>query len=163
MAEVFTVFIDPDYNAGERQAIGNAIVNYIFNRTSSGRGINNVPFTRKDGSQNYSEAYQEHKHFGIAGKNAGPINLQLTGDMLSSIEVLDISLAGRIIIGIKDDQNAEKARWMREKGYNFLGISNSEQQQILRDFSKLTPQQIRRDQVAENLADEFLKELFRNG
>lgn len=159
MAETFTVFIDPTFDAPTRESIGNAIVTYVFNRTKQGRGINNKPFSSRTGGTSYSEAYQEHTDFGIAGKSPSPINLTLTGDMLDSLEVLDTTLAGRIIIGIEDAQNAEKARFMREKGYNFMGISRNEQDIIMARFSKLTPQQLRASRISESVARRFLKGL----
>lgn len=159
MAISFTVFVDARFDASERRAIGNSIVDYIVNRTKQGRGIDNRPFTSSNG-KSYSKAYQEHRDFEIAGKNNRPINLTLTGDMLSSLEVLDIALAGKIVIGISDDENAEKARWMREKGYDFLGLSQKEQNTILSRFSKLTPTEVKAANISESVARSFLKGLL---
>lgn len=161
MAESFTVFVDARFTAEERRVIGRAIVDYVVNRTERGRGINNVPFRNSKGSRSYSKAYQEHRDFDIASKRRAPINLTLTGDMLVSLEVLDTSLAGRIVIGIEDGENADKAKWMREKGYNFMGISQKEQNTILARFSKVTPEEIKRSNIAESVASSFLRGLFR--
>jgi hypothetical protein len=142
MSESFTVFIDPTFDANERMAIGNTIVSYIVTRTQEGRGVDNVPFISSDGTAAYSKAYQAHQDF--QGKLPAPINLTLTGSMLSSIKVLDISLAGKIEIGIEDSANAEKAIWMREKGYHFLGLGENEKGSILAGFSRPSQAEINR-------------------
>jgi len=156
----FTVFVDPAFDADERETIGNSIVNYVIARTKKGRGVDNKRFKNKNGSSKYTEAYQNHIDFKLGGKIPNPINLTLTGDMLSSIEVLDISLAGRIIIGIDDAQNAEKAQWMREKGYDFLGLSDSEKNVLLRQFNRLTPEEIKAGRISQSIARQFLEDIF---
>lgn len=160
MAETFSVFVDTRFDASERRAIGNSIVDYIVNRTKKGKGVGNIPFTNKSGSRSYTKAYQEHRDFTTGGKNNRPINLTLTGDMLDSIEVLDISLTGRIIVGIKDGENADKAKWMREKGYNFLGLSEEEKSIVLAKFAKLTPTEVVAANITENIARQFLRNLL---
>ena len=142
MAETFSLLIDARYNADERRSIGMATIEFIVKRTERGLGIGGRPFVSSDGTRSYSKAYQEHRDFVTSGKPTRPINLTLTGDMLSSIEVLDISLPGKVVIGIENEQNAEKVRWMREKGYIFLGVSNEEKNIILSVFTKLTGAQI---------------------
>jgi hypothetical protein len=144
LAETFTVFVDPQFNADERTSIGSAIVDYVVKRTRAGRGVGNRPFLNAEGKREYSKSYQDTREFAIGGKGSRPINLTLTGDMLFSIEVLDISLAGRIIIGIEDEENSQKAVWMREKGYHFLGISDDEKSLVLSKFQKLSQSEILR-------------------
>lgn len=160
MAESFTVFIDVNYDASERRAIGEAIIDYVVNRTKRGRGIDGEAFTNREGKKSYSKAYQGHRDFDIGGKSSSPINLTLTGDMLASIEILDSSLAGRVVIGIPDGENADKARYMREKGYDFLGISENEKANILAKYSKVKPEEVKRAQLSESVAKSFLKSLI---
>lgn len=160
MAETFSVFIDPTFDVEQRRFIGRRIIDYITTRTRAGRGIDNVPFTNRQGATSYSKAYQEHRDFEVGGKSSSPINLTLTGDMLSSLEVIDVSLPGRIIVGITDDQNAEKVKWMREKGYNFLGISQKEQDTIMAEFSQVTAQEVRASNIIDSVAQEFLRNII---
>lgn len=160
MAESFTVFINPNYNSTERLEIGATIINYIINRTKNGYGIGNVSFRNRLGQNSYTNTYQNHRDYQIAGKTSNPINLTLTGDMLDSIEILDNTLAGRIVIGINDGPNADKAKYMREKGYNFLGLSETEKNKILSKFSKVTQQEIISSQITESVAKTFLKGLI---
>ena len=152
--------MDPKFNADERRGIGRAIIEHIQLRTEKGHGVGNRPFRNKEGKREYSERYQDSREFAIGGKSKGPINLSLTGDMLVSLEVLDISLAGRIVIGIDDPENEDKARWMREKGYHFMGISDAEKELILARFSKLTPNQVRASNLSEEIAEQLLRELL---
>jgi hypothetical protein len=144
MAETFTVFIDPRFDAAQRTSMGNAIVNYIVTRTRQGLGVNNQPFISATGGTAYSKAYQAHQDFAGSGKSPSPINLTLSGGMLAAVRVLDVSLAGKIVIGIEDAHNASKAVWMREKGYHFLGLSDIEQSSVLSGFSKLSQAEINR-------------------
>lgn len=152
MAETIEVFVNPNFTSDQREQIGNAIVEYIQNRTKRGRGINNQPFTNKLGQTRYTKAYENHRDFKAAGKSTRPINLTLTGEMIDSIEILDISLAGKIIIGIADGNVADKARYMREKGYNFLSLSENEKTLILSKFN---------NQIV-NISDSFATNLLRS-
>lgn len=160
MSEKFTVFIDPAFDATERSAIGREIIDYIVNRTTKGKGIDNVPFKSSDGTTAYAKTYQKHRDFSTGGKNNRPINLTLTGDMLNSIEVLDNTLAGRIVIGISDGENADKAGWLQERGYKFLGVSEKEQANILSKFKKLTTAEVTGSKLSESVARNFLKGLL---
>ena len=126
----FTAFINPAYDIDDRREIAKAIISFIKERTSEGKGIGGKPF----GS--YSKNYVKQRDFEIAGKEAGTVNLTLTGDMLDSIQMLDITIAGRIVVGILEGSEADKAGWMAEKGYNFLGVSDDELELILSDFEE---------------------------
>lgn len=159
MAETYTMFINPKFDYEQRINIGNAAISYIIRRTKRGHGIGDKKFTGPDGDGKYSENYVNTVDFQIAGKSAGKVNLTLSGDMLNSIEIIDASLAGRIIIGITDEENANKAKWMREKGYNFLGLSNEEKTRIESQFGNNAQQTTA--SLVQSIAESFVRSLFR--
>lgn len=152
----FTVFVNPRYSESERKQLGIAIINFIVDRTKKGRGIGGQPFKNSQGQSKYSENYQNTKDFEIGGKSKSPINLTLSGDMLSSIEVLDTSLIGRIVIGYTDDAESDKSVFMEEKGYRFLGVSSEELNKIVSKFGKPS-QSISPANISASFVESFVR------
>jgi hypothetical protein len=75
-------FPEPIPDKSLRDEIADLAIEKIVERTDKGLDKNGVPFTK------YSKAYMNSLDFKNAGKSKRP-NLQLSGDMLASIEVLD--------------------------------------------------------------------------
>ena len=73
-----TPIADPD----KRAELADLIVERIVERTDQGKDKNGVPFAK------YSKAYKDSLDFKNAGKSSTP-NLQLSGDMLAALKVLD--------------------------------------------------------------------------
>jgi hypothetical protein len=130
MGNSFTMFIDTGYSYDERKAIGLAAIRYIKERSQSGKGIGDKPFGK------YSKNYIRTRDFKIAKEGETKVNLTLTGDMLDSMEVLDASVAGRVVIGFQDGPESDKSIYMEDKGYAFLGLEADEIETILADFSE---------------------------
>lgn len=129
MGNTFTVFIDTSYTLDDRRSIGQEIIRYIVDRTQDGLGIGRKPLGK------YSENYKKSNEFKIAGKDGETkVNLTLSGEMLNTLEIIDISVPGRIEIGYEDGFESDKAQWLFEKGYDFLGLSDSELDRILSNF-----------------------------
>jgi hypothetical protein len=85
--------------------LGELVIDRIKERTDNGLDINNKPFAP------YSKSYAGSKDFSIAGKTKGNVNLQLTGEMLRSLELLEHS-TGSITIGYKvGTSENDKAAW----------------------------------------------------
>jgi hypothetical protein len=125
----FTFFIDPGYDFSQRKEIASTAIDYIKARTQSGLGVGGESFGK------YSKAYTEHRDFLTAGKEGETkVNLTLTGDMLDSMEALDVCVPGRIVIGFQNGPESDKSVWMEEKGYRFLGLDASEVEKVLADF-----------------------------
>jgi hypothetical protein len=128
------IFVDSRFSPSQRREIGEAAVRYIRERTSKGIGVGGVPFSETSDrkSKRYSERYIDSPEYKTAGKSPAPINLALTKDMLDSIEVVDVSLPGRVTIGFKEAGfESDKAWFNEEKGYNFLGVSDAEVSKLL--------------------------------
>lgn len=159
MGNTYTAFINPKHDVTIRRAIAGEIISYIKKRTSEGKGIGGAPFNGPDGNNRYSKTYQEHQDFDIAGKTGQKtVNLRLTGDMMDSLEVLDVSLAGRIVVGYKDGFESDKSVWMREKGYDFLGLSEEELKNIVSKFDKDVPT----SSITRSFAESFIRGIFGN-
>jgi hypothetical protein len=132
----YTAFIDDNYTEAQRREIGLLIINYIQDRTRQGLGIGKLPFRNSRGQKRYSENYVESKEFEVAGKSPNQINLSFTGDMLDSLEILDASKTGEVKIGFSSDTESDKSVFLEEKGYKFLGLTNSELSEILDGYDR---------------------------
>ena len=155
MAETATVFVDPNLSAAERRQLGQSIISYVVTRTKRGLGKGREPFIGPEGRK-YTQSYITSKEFKAAGKSPRPINLTLTGEMLDSIEVLDISLPGRIVYGFKADKNGDKAKYMREKNYNFLELTSNELATLENRFKKNA------QTIDSGIATDLVRRLFGN-
>lgn len=158
-ANTYTAFVDPGYTESERKQIGIAIVNYIVDRTKRGLGVGKKPFKNSKGQSRYSENYIKTPDFKTGGKSINPINLTLTGDMLDSLEVLDTSLIGRIVIGFSDETQSDKSVFMQEKGYDFVGLTKPELNEILNEFGEPS-QEPRPANISRTFVESFVRGLL---
>lgn len=120
------------YSQEERLAIGQELIDYIRDRTAKGKGKGEKTF-----SGSYSSSYVNSPEFKAARKSKGTINLRLTGDMLTSIQILD-EKPGEVVIGFeKGSQENAKAdgnirgtygssRANSSKARDFLGVTRQE-------------------------------------
>jgi len=132
----YTAYINPLYSSAVRRQIGVAIVNFIVNRANNKSGT-------RGRFKNYSKTYAKHPEFKAAGKSIDQPNVLLHGTMLHDLRVLDIGLSGRVIVGFKSGTKSnDKSVWMREKGYDFMGLSNNELNQVLSGFPLLSSNEI---------------------
>lgn len=116
------------------------IIDYIVDRTHAGKGIGG-----KDWSASaYSQSYKDSLAFKAGGKG-DTVDLDLTGDMLGSLDVLKES-GGQIKIGIADESQLDKA-YGHQTGFKghptipqgkykreFLGITQGELKDILAEY-----------------------------
>lgn len=155
----YTAVIDPRYTRAERNVIAFAIIEFIQKRTAKGQGIGGKAFRNSAGQTKYTDSYTETREYKIAGKSQGRINLELSGDMLDSIEVLDINIAGRVVIGYNNDDENDKSVFMREKGYDFLGLSNQELNNVLAQVGSPS-QQDDRTTIAPGLVQSLVRSIL---
>ena len=152
--------INKNHGPDARELIALDIVRFIQKRTARGLDKNNnafpmVPLIIKQGRKmvknrdgKYSVRYVESREFKAARKNKSNLNLKLTGEMLSQLEVLKIT-PGEIVVGY-DAGNKElngkvegniKGTYGdegRAKRYprDFLGIDNSTLRSIQSRYDK---------------------------
>ncbi len=124
-------------NSDQKDEVADLIIERIVNRTT--KGID------KDGDkfQKYSKSYKESLDFKVAGKSAGKVDLQLSGDMLAALEVLD-KTSRSVTIGFEpgSEENAKADGNIRgtygkptpdpKKARDFLGITETELSKIIR-------------------------------
>ena len=162
--------VSKKYTEDERQAIAFEIISYIQDRTKNGKGKDNKKWAGRAGK--YTKDYKKSLDFKNAGKSS-KVNLTLSGDMLDSIDLLE-DVNGQITIGIdKDDPDHGKAegnirgsygkpKGSKAKARDFLGVSKSEIQNILKNFPLKDDE--KREESVENFlaASKAAKELFKN-
>lgn len=121
----------------QKDEVADLIIERIVNRTDQGKD--------KDGRRfpGYSKSYKESLDFKVAGKSPGRVDLQLSGDMLAALSVLDKTQRS-VIIGFEpgSEENAKADGNIRgtygkptpdpKKARDFLGISDSELQKIIK-------------------------------
>lgn len=126
-------------NEDQRHEVADLVIERIVNRTDQGLDINGKPWKGKAGE--YSESYKKSLDFKIAGK--GPVNLQLSGDMLAAIDVLDLTSRSAVIGFEKgSDENAKadgnirgtygNSTPIKGKARDFLGISERDLLKIIK-------------------------------
>lgn len=101
---VIDVEIPDGYGPREREAIASDIIDKIVERTLDGKDKNGRKFAP------YSKGYSESLDFKVAGKTK-TVNLQLSGDMLASLELVRHQ-KGLLRIGYSGSKsdNIEKAK-----------------------------------------------------
>lgn len=131
--------IPPKTTKDEKIAIADAVIEFIRERTESGKDKNGKKFPA------YSKEYVKSLDFKIAGKSKGNVNLTLSGDMLAALKLLSVK-EDKIIIGYEagSDEND------RAEG-NILGSYGGDPKQSkARDFLGINPK-VYTDIVAQNI------------
>lgn len=134
----FRLDIPTEYGPRERQAIAGEVIDFILKRTKAGVDVNGQQF------QKYSKKYMKSRDFRIGGKS-GKVDLTLSGDMLSAVDLLSHK-KGTLLIGIPqgDHENNAKATGNQEGTYGnprpvtkprrFLGIQKKDVSAILAKY-----------------------------
>lgn len=143
----FTVRVPVQFNEAIRTEVANDIIKFILIRTERGLDKNNKKFDK------YSESYSESLDFKIAGKRKNHVDLQLTGDMLTEMQILNVSVAGFITIGFEaGTEENDKAAWQRNNlrpsfpKRDFLGITDKDLNNIVNKYKIRTNIQIQQQQ-----------------
>lgn len=109
--------------------IGQDVVEFIAKRSNDGKGIGG-----KKLKSPYSKAYTKTTEFEVAGKSPKDINMRLTGEMISSIDVLDFD--GQVLtVGIEGDQ--------APKAHGHMTGKNGEVPAMKREFFGLTEKEFK--------------------
>jgi hypothetical protein len=149
MAKQQKIVIDlpNDYTLQELSAIGQDFIDHIIKRTSKGLGEDSKSW--KGQAAKYSEAYKKSLNFKIGGKSkSGPVNLELSGDMLSMLEVLNVKRGRKtqLVIGYEagDSELNGKVEGNRigsyggspkpSKARDFLAIGEKDKNDVLKNY-----------------------------
>ncbi len=130
LKEVFGVSLTG--NEALKQVIGQALIDRIIQRTESNKSVTGGQLKK------YSKEYIESDDFKAFDKSAGDVNMKLTGDMLSTLDIVDSS-GSKIKLGWDDaTQNA--------KAYNhnvgdtvpkraFFGVTKQDLESVRKEFA----------------------------
>lgn len=172
----FTFKVSKKMPEDVQKALAIEVIDFIIERSKGGKDKNNKDFP------SYSKEYAKSFDFKLAGKNKNKVDLTLTGEMLNSLEVVDIS-EGEITIGYnaKDKLNNAKAEGNitgsyggkpnSKKSRDFLGIHKSDLNKIKEAYPVKTKKDrseslelaaglLAADEAGESVADAFLFEEF---
>ena len=137
------VDIPKTYTPTERVAIANAIIEFSIKRSKAGDAVDGSSFP------GYTSGYKNSLNFGIAGKSESSVNLTLSGEMLNAMDLISHS-NGSLLIGYDrgDSDLNGKVEGNRigsygreadsDKARDFLGISKTDLDKILKQFPKET-------------------------
>lgn len=116
-----------------REALGQALIDKIQERTQGGKSRLNKPF------RGYSKSYKESDDFKASGKS-GKVNLTLSGDMLGLMDITE-QTQNTITIGWDDEDEAAKAHGHITgdiKGpkvkRDFFGVSQADIRAVKQEF-----------------------------
>ncbi len=124
-------------NSDQKDEVADLIIERIVNRTDQGKDKEGKRFP------GYSKSYKESLDFKVAGKSSGKVDLQLSGDMLAALEVLD-KTSRSVTIGFEQgsEENAKADGNIRgtygkptpdpKKARDFLGITETELSKIIK-------------------------------
>ena len=153
--DLIEMFGLPVKSADIRQLIADDLIQKIQDRTLSGYGVDNGRTVRlKKLTKKYADK---------VGKPLTPVNLELSGDMLNSITLID-STRNWIEIGINDEKQAPKAHGHQTGQYGagplpkrpFMGLIDS-------DLTKLVPKYKKEvESAGYKKASEFLDQQAEN-
>lgn len=124
-------------NPDQKDEVADLIIERIVSRTTKGIDKDGEKFPK------YSKSYKESLDFKVAGKKGRPVDLQLSGDMLAALDVLN-QTSRSVTIGFEpgSEENAKADGNIRgtygkpspnpKKARDFLGISDDELAKIVR-------------------------------
>lgn len=134
--------VDVKDDEGLAEAVGQYLIDRIVDRTSSGKDVNGKSMPK------YSKTYKESLEYKAWGKT-GKVNMELSGEMLTSLDILSIK-NGKIKIGWNDGENSVKAygniTGMEGHPYldgiapkrEFFGVTAAEIKSIAKEFKPTT-------------------------
>ncbi len=159
--------VDLSDSRAVKLSIGQAMIDHILERTAKGDGMS---FSGDSGrsvklKSPYSKAYVDSLPFKAAGKKASKINMELTGDMLASMDIVSVD-GNKITIAISEDQSP--------KAFNHLtgdtvprrpwfGVSAGEVRDILKDFAPDIEQAVTEGETPDQTDRISLLDLFKDG
>lgn len=132
-----------------KQAIGEAFIQNIVDRTESGVDVNGKEF------KSYSDKYTESLAFKAFGKSSSEVNLTQTGAMLGLIDIVE-DKGNKIKIGWSDDTENAKAYNHNTgdtvKKRQFFGITQADINKIKSEFKPDLKKSSNDDVILKKLA-----------
>jgi hypothetical protein len=159
--QTFTFRVPLEFDLETRELIAEDVIDLILRRTSRGLDKNNRPF------KSYSKSYTESLDFKNAGKSKSRVDLELSGDMLTGLEIVNIQTAGFIVIGFEEgSEENDRAAWNRNNlrpshpKRDFLGITDKDLNKILSRYRQMSREEARLEKERQNRVTEEAKRLL---
>lgn len=126
----FRVRVPKELTPTQRVDVSREVIEFVQTRSENGFDKNNKKFVK------YSKGYIDSLDFKVAGKSPGEVNLTLSGEMLSALELLS-HRSGALLIGYDNgsDENARadgnvrgtygKSTENKNKARDFMGIDQN--------------------------------------
>lgn len=156
-----SILIPKSYTRDQRDFISKEIIKRIVTRTKMGIDANGAGFAA------YDKEYAKEK-------GSSHVNLTLTGDMLSELEVLNINTPGSITVGYPEGHELEGQVEGNQSGIrgksnkvvhprNFIGISQKEKDIILAKADQSAPaEKTEYTKAKESFISNFLSDFMPN-
>ncbi len=149
----FELDISKKYDEDERRAIALEVIDFIFQRTKDGKDKNNESFPK------YSDEYKKLK-------GQSNVDLELTGEMLTEIEILR-NQPGKIRIGYSGDIVGKvegnvlgtygQEKPIKGKQRDFLEISENDLKKITKNYP-VNNEEKRRERINDLAAGEIISQ-----
>lgn len=144
-----------------QRSIAESFIQKILDRTAKGIGVDGNGQEVKLKSP-YSKEYTESLEFKAFDKSKNKVNMQLTGSMLSSIDLISVN-NGIMTIGIENED--------APKGYNhmvgdtvpqrpFLGITDKDIEDIKKEFAPVLTEKLTAADIFDNARFARIAQLF---
>lgn len=131
------------------------IINLIKSRSRGGIDKSGKPFP------GYKKSYKESREFKLAGKSSR-VNLTFTGEMLNEIELIRHG-RGFIVIGFERGTDVnDRAKFTKDWGRDFLGISEKEKNQLIKRVRRFSPDEEREVLEVPTLTQRILERIRGN-
>ena len=158
--QTFTFRVPIQLDQQARVDIGNRVVDFIRQRTEKGLDKNNRPF------KGYSTSYIESLDFKNAGKSR-TVDLQLSGDMLTDLDIISTTTPGFITIGYEaGTEENNRAAWQRNNTRpnfpkrDFLGIAQKDLDRIVNRYLAENPIVTEIDRQTRKAARSIIDRIF---
>ena len=158
--QTFTFRVPIQLDQQARLDIGNRVVDFIRQRTEKGLDKNNRPF------KGYSTSYIESLDFKNAGKSR-TVDLQLSGDMLTDLDIISTTTPGFITIGYEaGTEENNRAAWQRNNTRpnfpkrDFLGIAQKDLDRIVNRYLAENPIVTEIDRQTRKAARSIIDRIF---
>ena len=103
-ATLLSLSIPKGWTRNQRIELADLVIEHIYDRTNAGNDVTGKPFKNK-----YSKGYENSLAGRVGGKKEGGTpNLQLSGDMLAAMTLVE-QQRGKVVIGWDDQDERAKA------------------------------------------------------
>ena len=148
-------FVPEELSEAQRRVLGNLIIRQIIENCNNGIDRNGKPFRK------YDTDYVNSMDFQLADKSKNEVNLQQSGDMLASMEIV-ASKIGKITIGypLSSSYAGQVEGNQLVNGRWFLGLPKQQLNLLISQVYSQTDTQTEIAKKTDNLVSKILGRLL---